>query len=133
MVTPRATSDNDARRDPGAPSGVGVLVLAVVIGAALFILTFGMIFNGLRLGLLVALTCYPLAGAFVGCLRGAGPDILAVALVAPAVPFVVPFFFGSIPEAGLSRALLWPLGLLLTFVLSLFGTRLGCRLRRSAV
>ena len=77
-------------------------------GALLFFLNFAAIFNGSWALLLVFLACYGLAGAVGVRLGGVDPLPLTLALIAPAVPWVLWLFPASIPEAGVLRALLWP-------------------------
>jgi hypothetical protein len=81
---------------------------AVLGGAVLFFLSFAAIFNGSWPLLLFFLLCYAGAGAIGVAVGGVAPAPLAIALSAPAVPWVLWLFPASIPEAGLVRALLWP-------------------------
>lgn len=81
---------------------------AVLAGAVLFFLCFAAIFNGSWTLLLIFLLCYAAAGALGVRVGGVGAAPLALALVVPAVPWVLWLFPASVPEAGLLRALLWP-------------------------
>ena len=82
--------------------------VALFSGAVLFFLCFAAIFNGSWPPLLFLLVCYAAAGALgVRAARVAAMP-LALALAAPALPWVLWLFPASIPEAGLLRALLWP-------------------------
>jgi len=96
---------------------------AVIGGALLFFLNFAAIFNGSWALLLLFLACYGLAGAVGVRAGGVRPLPLTLALIAPALPWVLWLFPASVPEAGLLRALLWPGLLLLMAALGWLGGR----------
>ena len=83
-------------------------VAAFLAGIVLFFLVFAAIFNGSWPLLLLFLLCYAGAGAFGVRYGGVAPAPLALALVASAVPWTLWLFPGSVLEAGVLRALLWP-------------------------
>jgi hypothetical protein len=92
-------------------------------GVLLFFLNFAAIFNGSWALLALFLACYAAAGA-AGVRAGrVAPTPLTLALICPAVPWVLWLFPASIPEAGLLRALLWPALVLLMGTLAWLGGR----------
>jgi hypothetical protein len=96
---------------------------ALLGGAVLFFLNFAAIFNGSWVLLLLFLACYAVAGAVGVRAGGVAPLPLTLALIAPAVPWVLWLFPASIPEAGVLRALLWPALVLLMGALGWLGGR----------
>ena len=109
-----------------SPTRAGLTYGAAFIGGAvLFFLTFAAIFNGSWVLLLLFLLCYAEAGALAVRGGGVAPEPFALALVSPAVPWVLWLFPASIPEAGVLRALLWPGLVLLMDGLAWLGGRLG--------
>jgi hypothetical protein len=100
---------------------------ALLCGAVLFFLCFAAIFNGSWVLLLLFLLGYAVAGALGAWVGDATPLMFAVALSAPAAPWVLWLFPASIPEAGLARALLWPGLLVLGGILGWLG---GCAIVR---
>ncbi len=90
-------------------------------GAVLFFLCFAAIFNGSWLLLLLFLLGYAVAGALGAWVGNVPPHLFALALSAPAAPWVLWLFPASLPEAGLARALLWPALVVLGGVLGWLG------------
>jgi hypothetical protein len=101
------------------------LVASLVAGSLLFFVAFGSIFNGSWIVLIASLIGYFFAGWAIGVSRLSARRWLAIALVFPALPFASMFFLASIPEAGIVRAALWPLGIALASGLALGGQWLG--------
>ncbi|HEY9505414.1 MAG TPA: hypothetical protein VIQ27_05565 [Gemmatimonadales bacterium] len=110
--------EHDLRSSARAGLTYGVAFLG---GAGLFFLTFAAIFNGSWSLLLFFLLAYVGAGALAVWVGHVAPGPLALALAAPAVPWVLWLFPASIPEAGLGRALLWPGLVVLLAALGWFG------------
>jgi hypothetical protein len=81
---------------------------AFVTGAVLFFLSFAAVFNGSWPFLLFFLCCYAAAGALGVWIGNVSPSSLALVLATPALPWVLWLFPGSVLEAGVLRALLWP-------------------------
>lgn len=81
---------------------------ALLAGGLLFFLSFAAIFNGSWALLALFVLGYGGAGALAVRLGGVRPLPVALALIAPAAPWVMWLFPASVPEAGLGRALLWP-------------------------
>jgi hypothetical protein len=73
---------------------------AFVVGAGLFFLSFGAIFTGSWLLLVLVLLCYAVVGAGAVRLGGVRPAAAALLLVLPAVPWVTWLFPASIPKPG---------------------------------
>jgi hypothetical protein len=82
--------------------------LGLLAGTVLFFLNFAAIFVGSWALLLCFLLCYAAAGALGVRLGRVTPGAGALILAAPAVPWLLWLFPGSVAEAGLLRALLWP-------------------------
>jgi hypothetical protein len=82
--------------------------LGLLSGALLFFLIFGAVFVGSWLLLLVVLLGYAVAGALGVRIGGVAPGSMAIALAAPAVPWVLWLFPAAAAEEGLLRALPWP-------------------------
>lgn len=82
--------------------------LGLLSGALLFFLTFGAVFVGSWLLLLVVLVGYGAAGALGVRIGGVAPKYVAVTLAVPAVPWVLWLFPAAAAEEGLLRALAWP-------------------------
>ena len=95
----------------------------------LFFLSFAAVFVGAWPLLLLFLFGYAVAGAVGARIGGVAPRVLALLLVAPALPWLARLFPASIPEAGLVRALLWPALVVLMGALGWAGGRLGARAR----
>ena len=96
-------------------------VLCILAGAALFFLVFAAVFNGLWLLLILFVLMYGLAGAGGVAFGKARPQTIALALIAPALPWLLWLFPASIPEAGLFRAMLWPASVAILFSLAWLG------------
>ncbi|HEX6861475.1 MAG TPA: hypothetical protein VF414_01605 [Thermoanaerobaculia bacterium] len=100
---------------------------AFLAGAVLFFLVFAAAFNGSWTLLAAFLLCYGAAGALTVRLGRVAAAPVALALVAPALPWVLWLFPASIPEAGLARALLWPGLVLVGGGLGWVGGRIAAR------
>ena len=77
--------------------------------------------------LLLFVLSYAVAGALAVRVGGVAALPVAVALVAPAIPWVAWLFPASIPEAGILRALLWPALVVIAGGLACLGGHLGAR------
>jgi hypothetical protein len=104
---------------------------ALIVGAGLFFACFSAIFVGSWFLLLLFLCCYAVAGALLVRIGRVHPRTVTLLLVAPAIPWLLWLFPASIPEAGLLRALLWPLLVLVMAGLSWGGIAIGEKWKNS--
>ena len=114
---------------PSSRAGLAYLA-AFIGGAGLFFGCFGAIFVASWALLFLFLCCYAAAGALLVWIGPAHPRTLTLLLVAPAVPWLLWLFPASIAEAGLPRALLWPLLVAIMGALSWSGAAVARALAR---
>lgn len=107
-------------------------VVGVIIGALLFFLCFGAIFAGSAPLLLLFLTGFFLAGYLLARRSPLSPRAISFSLALPVGPWALQFGVASIPEAGVLRALLWPLGLAMVLALGFLGALVARRRTKSS-
>ena len=111
------------------PSGpVAVLAVALLLGFALFFVAFAGVFNGSIPWIVAGLAGFLVAGGLLGARRPEMVAWIALALVAPALPWVALFTLALAREEGWRAAMAWPVGLLIAGVLGLLGCWVGSRI-----
>ena len=106
-----------------------MVYVAILAGIGLVLAAFGALFTGFWALLVASMLAYVPVGAVLGMTdRASRPLHLALALTGAALALGALLLPGAVYEAGV-KALAWPAGLILIFLLSFGGVLLGRRLR----